>query len=790
VTYVIAEHNRGLFNTFIKDPAEEIFDKLEKRGKNWIVSMFEDNSGVVQYNKKYMFCIKFETHNSPSNKEPVQGAKTGIDGVNRDIFGTLLGTFDAIANFFFYCTGDPIYKGWLPEGVKHPYVLLKGITQGVREGGNECQIPTLGGGLITDPRYIAKCLVYCGTVGWSPVESEDGKSYLRINPRVGDLIFVAGQPVGIDGIHGATESSLNASRKISLGHVQADFSFIQAKMKEYLKEIARDFLLSDITDCGAMGIGSANELARTTGGLELDLSLHPKKYLGIQPWQIECSETQDRMIIAARPYRKKDILRRAKVHDVQVTELGKLTDSGYIHLKYGDKTVALIDIKKLFDKEPRKHMHAVWRGIKKENVKIKKKHSLEESLSLVMSRPDVASKEWFFRQKDSCVKGATIQGPLIGLKQEVEADATIQKPLDTQGEDNGAIAYSHGIAPKVSDIDPYLSAQKSFVDMVGKIIAVGGALPDMKNPKWDAWAVCGNYCQPNSDSMATLTKESGEHNLASLVREGIGIAEAIEKLNIPVISGKDSMKCSCTYEVGDSFKLEDVPVELREHITIVEDKKKGKKSIEIHNPDTYLASAAVKIQDYRKCVNSAFKENGDLIYILGTTKNHLGGSQYLDAINYDEKGVPIKKGEAPKTDFDEFIDLCAKVNSAINNETVASCSYIHDGGIAVAISKAAIAGNTGASIDLRSVRKKGCNSDEELIYSETPGRFIVSIAPDDKERFEEIMGKSSYRLIGEVKSKNISVKNLNEKIEKINLLRIKESYQKPLSFDLNKVSGK
>jgi len=198
VTYVIAEHNRGLFNTFIKDPAEEIFDKLEKRGKNWIVSMFEDNSGVVQYNKKYMFCIKFETHNSPSNKEPVQGAKTGIDGVNRDIFGTLLGTFDAIANFFFYCTGDPIYKGWLPEGVKHPYVLLKGITQGVREGGNECQIPTLGGGLITDPRYIAKCLVYCGTVGWSPVESEDGKSYLRINPRVGDLIFVAGQPVGID----------------------------------------------------------------------------------------------------------------------------------------------------------------------------------------------------------------------------------------------------------------------------------------------------------------------------------------------------------------------------------------------------------------------------------------------------------------------------------------------------------------------------------------------------------------------------------------------------------------
>ncbi|MCX6706663.1 MAG: hypothetical protein NT001_00805, partial [Candidatus Woesearchaeota archaeon] len=126
---------RGLFKTFVVEPAEEILQKLERRGNNWIVSMFKDNSGVVLYDKDYMFCIKFETHNSPSNKEPIQGAKTGIDGVNRDIFGTLMGTFDAIANFFLYCTGNSDYKGWLPKGVKHPYVILKGITQGVREGG-------------------------------------------------------------------------------------------------------------------------------------------------------------------------------------------------------------------------------------------------------------------------------------------------------------------------------------------------------------------------------------------------------------------------------------------------------------------------------------------------------------------------------------------------------------------------------------------------------------------------------------------------------------------------------
>ena len=225
---------KGLFKTCIEEPARNIYSRLEKRGKNWIADMFRDNAGTIYYDEDYMICIKFETHNSPSNIEPVQGAKTGIDGVDRDGFGNMLGTFEVIAHFFLYCTGNPKYNGWLPKGVKHPYVLLKGITKGVKEGGNESQIPTLGGGLVTDPRFIAKVLVYCGMTGWSPVKSSDGKSYFGKHPDVDDLVLVVGQPVGRDGIHGATESSLSASAYISLGHVQADFSFIQAKMKDCL----------------------------------------------------------------------------------------------------------------------------------------------------------------------------------------------------------------------------------------------------------------------------------------------------------------------------------------------------------------------------------------------------------------------------------------------------------------------------------------------------------------------------------------------------------------------------
>ena len=323
--------------------------------------MFDDNSGVVHYEDQFMFSIKFETHNSPSQKEPVQGAKTGINGVVRDTMGTARGTFDPLANFFLYCTGDPSYRGWLPPGVKHPYITLKGITQGTQEGGNELQIPTLGGGLITDPRYIAKCLVYVGNVGWSPITSPNGELYTGKTPTLGDLVFIAGQAVGIDGVHGATESSLSAGAHISLGHVQADFSFIQAKLRDYIIDVARSLLLSGITDMGAMGVGSSShEIARATGGLFLDLALHPKKYQGIAPWQINCSETQDRMLLTTQKENKGELLRRAQIHGADVSELGKLTGSGYIHLIYEGKTVAFIDINKLFDKNPRKQMSALW----------------------------------------------------------------------------------------------------------------------------------------------------------------------------------------------------------------------------------------------------------------------------------------------------------------------------------------------------------------------------------------------------------------------------------------------
>ncbi|MFH1054080.1 MAG: AIR synthase-related protein [Candidatus Woesearchaeota archaeon] len=785
--YVLEE---GLFKTFIRAPAEEIFKKLEKRGKNWIASMFTDNSGIVYYDEDFMFCIKFETHNSPSNKDPIQGAKTGIDGVNRDIFATMLGTFIPISNHFFYCTGNPEYRGWLPPGVKHPYELLKGVDLGVTEGGNESQIATLGGGLIVDPRNIAKILLHAGTIGWSPVRDAEGRSYLDTDnlPSVGDLVYVAGHAVGRDGIHGATESSLKASALISLGHVQADDSFTQVKMRYWIEECALAHLFTEMADSGAMGLGATAEMARRTNGIWIDMARHPKKYVGIQPCEIIASETQDRMFPFSKPEHRQELMDRAKLHDVELTELGHLTDSGYIHLQYQGDTVALVPVDRLFDPEPRKHMHATWSGTGSQDPpQIKESYSLEETLCILMSTPDNASPEWFFRQKDSQVGGMTIQGPMLGLKQEVEADATIQKPLDTEGKDYGAIAYSWGIRPKITDIDPYHASQIAFLDMAGKIIACGAALPDMDAPKWDAWAICGNYCQPNSEGDDTLTRESGEHNLASLIREGIGVRELEEKLNLPVISGKDSMKCSCEYEVDDSFDLEGVPLDLRKHVTLVEDPETGTRKIEIHDPDSYLVSGAVKIKDYRKCVTPDFKRGGDAIYVAGITRNELGASQLLSGVGYKEQGAPIEGGNCPKADLDAFTAVGAAVYQAIDEELVASCKYVHNGGLGVAITKAALAGDRGADLDLYKVCTDGsCKTDTEILGSETPGRWLVTVDLEHQERFEEIMASVPCSQVGTVtENDRINTTGINYARDTALLPEIKKPFQETLRFDLD-----
>ena len=292
-----------------------------------------------------------ETHNSPSALDPYGGALTGIVGVNRDPFGTGIGA-RLIFNTDVFCFADPFYDRPLPKRILHPRRIYDGVREGVEHGGNKSGIPTVNGCIVFDDRYLGKPLVYCGTAGLMPAEILGKPSYTKsILP--GDLVVMTGGRIGKDGIHGATFSSEELHEDSPVSAVQIGDPITQKKMTDFLL-IARDQgLYRAITDNGAGGLSSSvGEMARMSGGAELDLKNAPLKYAGLNPWEILLSEAQERMSLAIQPEKIDEFMELARKMEVEATILGKFTDTGKFHIRYGEKTVASLDMEFLHEGVP------------------------------------------------------------------------------------------------------------------------------------------------------------------------------------------------------------------------------------------------------------------------------------------------------------------------------------------------------------------------------------------------------------------------------------------------------
>ncbi|DAC63567.1 MAG TPA: phosphoribosylformylglycinamidine synthase, partial [Candidatus Poseidoniales archaeon] len=257
----------SLFKTHIMQPTLDMQQQVD-----WLLSIFHDNSGVIEWTKDWSLCIKAETHNSPSALDPFGGAMTGIVGVNRDILGTGLGA-RPIANMDVFCFGPPDFSGHLPGGLFHPSRVLRGVHAGIRAGGNESGIPTVNGAIVFDDRFIGKPLVYAGTVGIMPRHLPDGRESHDKTPEPGDIVYMLGGRVGSDGIHGATFSSLELTEESPSSAVQIGDPITQKKMLDMVLEARDAGLIQVITDNGAGGLSSSvGEMAELTGGAELDLA--------------------------------------------------------------------------------------------------------------------------------------------------------------------------------------------------------------------------------------------------------------------------------------------------------------------------------------------------------------------------------------------------------------------------------------------------------------------------------------------------------------------------------------
>ena len=724
----------NLFNRCIESPTLRIKEK-----KDWVVSVLWDNAGVGRFDENHYYVITGETHNSPSNMEAYGGAITGIVGIYRDPLGTGKGS-KLILGTYGFCVGPRDYAGELKPHL-HPRRLLDGVIEGVKDGGNKSGIPTAFGQVVFDHSYMGKCLVFVTALGIMPA-TVDGKSSHLKETHPDDLIVMCGGRVGKDGIHGVTAASETYSETTPAGHVQIGDPYTQKKMHDFLLEARDEGLIQFITDNGGGGLSSSiGESARWSNGCYVDLAKVPLKYEGLDPWEIWVSESQERMTVAVRPEKIDRFLELSSRHAVESTVIGQYTNTGYLHLTHNDKTCAYVRMDFLKSGFPQWEFDAEWappssRGL--EEPGLADSEDQGSVLTSLLKRPNICAKNWIQRQYDHEVQGGSTVKPLIGKEHDMVSDAAVVRPI--LGSLKG-IAITQAINPFYSLIDTYHMTAVTIDEAVRRLIAVGGDPHELGG--------VDNFCWPTI-IYDPVSNPDGKYKAAQLVRACWALRDYTLAFEIPLLSGKDSMYTDGELKgpSGASQKVSGLP--------------------------TLQFTATALVKDISKCVTMEFKAPGDLVYILGRTKNELGASEYYQMMNCIGLNVP-------EVDAEKVLPLYYALYRAIQDGLVASCHAIGRGGLGVHLALSAMGGNFGVGIDLRSVPGDEKLSDTRLLYSESAGRFLVTVDPKKEEAFEERMDGLGYACIGRVSEDAIlSISGVDGKIimtEQIG--RLKSAWKEP-----------
>ncbi|WP_295103323.1 phosphoribosylformylglycinamidine synthase subunit PurL [uncultured Candidatus Kuenenia sp.] len=703
-----------------------VMKATEELNAPWCVSVFKDNAGIIEFDEEYNVCFKVETHNHPSAIEPYGGANTGIGGVIRDIMGTGLGA-KPILNTDVFCFGMPdTPPEKIPKGALHPKKVFKGVVAGVRDYGNRMGIPTVNGAIYFDERYIGNPIVFCGTAGIIP------KNMCQKESRPDDLIVVVGGRTGRDGIHGATFSSaeLNEqSEHMSGGAVQIGNAITEKMTLDTLLQARDRGLYNCITDCGAGGLSSAvGEMGQYTGAC-VYLEKVPLKYEGLSYAEIWISESQERMVLSVPKEKEMEVIALFNAEDVEATVIGHFTDDKMLRLYYQSEMVGELEMDFLHNGLPRLEREAIWNVPGFEEPSLPEKENYGTDLKKLLSEWNICSKEWVIRQYDHEVQGGSVLKPLQGVQNDGPGDASIIKPVLWR---NKGIIVSNGMNPRYGDIDPYHMAASAIDEALRQIISVGGNLKRV--------ALLDNFCWGNTNK---------PDRLGSLVMAAQACYDIAVAYGTPFISGKDSLN--------------------NEFITETET---------IVIPPTLLISAISVLDDVRNAVSMNAKEPGNLIYLVGVTRNELGGSHYYYIHGHKGKNVPVVNAFSGKKTMNTL-------SIATAYGIVRSCHDCSEGGLAVAAAEMAFAGGYGMELDLsQAVVESEITRNDTILFSESNTRFLVEVKPEHKIEFEAVMKDVPHGLLGKVRQepclKIIGLNNIT--IIEEDIYALKEAWQSPLRW--------
>ncbi|MCS7118516.1 MAG: phosphoribosylformylglycinamidine synthase subunit PurL [Archaeoglobaceae archaeon] len=553
-----------------------------------VISAIKEDAGVVEFDDKYAYVIKIESHNHPSAIEPYGGAATGIGGIIRDIL--CMGAKPiALIDPLFFAELDIKYED-LPKGTKHPNYLLSGVVAGIRDYGNRVGIPTVSGCVFFDRSYITNCIVNVGCIG---VVKKDKVVPSRAG-NVGDLFVLVGGKTGRDGIHGVTFASAELSEKSEeeRGAVQLGNPIMKEPLIHACLEVVEMGLITGMKDLGGGGLSCVvGEMAFSAGfGAEIYLDKVPLKEKGMVPWEIWVSESQERMMLTVKPEKVDEVLYIFQKWDIPASVVGKTTNDKVLRIYYNGYKIYEIDIEFIVGAVEycRNYIEKPKKPVEPE-IPVPKNY-LEVFIKMI-SHPNVASKEWVIRQYDHEVKASTVLRPLQGkINYETHGDAAVIKPTVS----NRGLAITTAINPWLTKADPYWGTASAFDEMIRNLVAV--------NSRPHSFVDCLNFGNPEKPDRMWEFVESVK--ALGWMAKGFGI---------PCVSGNVSFYNETKYSAI-------APTPTLFGVGIVED---------ITN------------------VNDSFFKGGTVL-VVGETKKEFGGSLYSKVMGFESYEVPKTSPEKLK----------------------------------------------------------------------------------------------------------------------------------------------
>ena len=594
----------------------------------WVILGPGENAGAVDIGGGLAACFKMESHNHPSFIEPYQGAATGVGGILRDVF-TMGARPVAILNALRF--GDPAH----PK-TRH---LVNGVVAGIGGYGNCVGVPTVGGECEFDPAYNGNPLVNAMAVGIAPSD----RIFTAKAEGAGNPVVYVGAKTGRDGIHGATMASTTFDDEAEQQRptVQVGDPFKEKLLIEACLELMATDAIVAIQDMGAAGLTSSSfEMASKGGlGVELDLDLVPMREIGMRPYEIMLSESQERMLMVLKPGQEHVAEAIFRKWDLDFAIVGRLTNTKRMVLNWYGANVADVPIPPLADESPeydRPWVETVAPPALPGDA-VPPLADWHAPLLTLLSGANGSSKRWIWQQYDHSVMGDSMVVGGVGPG----GDAALVRIHGT----GRAMALTSDCTPRYCEADPYEGGKQAVAEAYRNLTATGArplAITDNLN-----------FGSPQRPEI-----------MGQFVGCTQGMGAACAALDFPVVSGNVSL-----YNETNGQAILPTPV---------------------------VGGLGV-LDDLTKAVGLALPGAGLALVLVGQGDGHLGCSAFMRDVMGRTGWLA---GPPPPVDLAAEKRNGDLVRGLVEQGAVAACHDISDGGLLVAVAEMAMAGNVGADLTI------------------------------------------------------------------------------------------